>query len=54
MPHGKYAKCPNCEKEALGEEEIEKLFGYRQMDPKDPNSIIPQSHCKECRGKKQK
>ena len=31
MPYGEYAECPNCGKIAHGEEEIEELFGYRNM-----------------------
>ena len=48
MPYGKteFAECPRCGKRALGEGEIEKLFGYRTMEN---GNVIPQSHCKECR-----
>lgn len=46
MPYGEYAECPNCGKIAHGEEEIEELFGYRNMGDE---KIIPQSWCKECR-----
>lgn len=43
MPHGEYAKCPQCGKTAYGEEEIEREFGYRFGGTK------PQSWCRECR-----
>ena len=46
MPYGEYAECPNCGKIAHGEEEIEELFGYRNMGDE---KIILQSWCKECR-----
>ena len=46
MPYGEYAECPDCGKIAHGEEEIEELFGYRNMGDE---TIIPQSWCKECR-----
>jgi len=47
MPYGKddFAKCPNCGKTAIGKEEIEKLFGYRNIGDR----IIPQSYCRDCR-----
>ena len=44
MPYGEYAECPNCGKIAHGEEEIEELFGYRNMGDE---KIIPQSWCKD-------
>lgn len=31
MPYGEYVEYPNCGKIAHGEEEIEELFGYRNM-----------------------
>ena len=34
------------------EEEVRELFGYRQMKKNDPNSIIPQSQCRQCRSAK--
>ena len=48
MPYGNtdYAECPRCGKRALGQSEIEQLFGYRTMES---GKIIPQSHCRECR-----
>lgn len=48
MPYGKddYAKCPNCEKIAIGKAQIENLFGYRNMGD---GKIIPQSYCRDCR-----
>lgn len=46
MPYGEYAECPCCKKVAKGKEEIERLFGYRNMGN---DKIIPQSYCRECR-----
>ncbi len=47
MPYGDgWAKCPNCGKEANSPEEIEELFGYRNMGD---GRVIPQSYCKDCR-----
>lgn len=46
MPYGEYAECPNCGKTAYGEDEIQELFGYRNMGD---GHIIPQSWCRECR-----
>ena len=46
MPYGEYAECPNCGKIAHREEEIEELFGYRNMGDE---KIMLQSWCKECR-----
>ena len=46
MPYGEYAECPNCGKTAYGEDEIQKLFGYRNMGD---GRTIPQSWCRECR-----
>ena len=46
MPYGDYAECPNCGKTAFGRDEIERLFGYRNMGD---GRYIPQSWCKECR-----
>ena len=43
MNNKEYKQCPNCGKEAYGEEEIEELFGYRY------NGTKPQSWCRECR-----
>ena len=42
-----FAKCPNCGKKVKGHEDIEKYFGYRNM-----NGIMkPQSWCRDCRKK---
>lgn len=46
MPHGEYAKCPCCGKEAIGKNDIEDKFGYRDMGD---GRVIPQSYCKACR-----
>lgn len=46
MPYGEYAECPNCGKTAHGKDEIEELFGYRNMGI---GKIIPQSWCRDCR-----
>ena len=46
MPYGDYAECPQCGKTAFGEDEIEELFGYRNMGD---GRRIPQSWCRECR-----
>lgn len=46
MPYGEYAECPNCGKTAHGEDEIEELFGYRNMGD---GRTIPQSWCRKCR-----
>lgn len=46
MPYGAYAQCPCCGKMAHGREEIEALFGYRNMGD---GNIIPQSYCRSCR-----
>lgn len=43
MPYGKYAECPCCGKQAHGEDEIEEIFGYRNMGD---GRTIPQSYCK--------
>lgn len=43
MPYGEYAECPNCGKIAHGEEEIEELFGYRNMgDEKNHSPVLVQ------------
>jgi len=39
------AKCPKCDKEATNREEVEKLFGFRNVD----GIIRPQSWCNDCR-----
>lgn len=46
MPYGEYAECPNCGKTAHGKDEIEELFGYRNMGD---GRTIPQSWCRDCR-----
>lgn len=53
MPYGNddYAVCPRCGKKAIGRDEIEKLFGYRDMGN---GKIIPQSHCRRCRSEELK
>ncbi len=43
MPHGLYAECPQCGTTAYGEEEIERIFGFRYGGTK------PQSWCRACR-----
>ena len=43
-----FTKCPNCGKKVKGHEDIEKYFGYRNI-----NGIMkPQSWCRECRKEK--
>lgn len=51
MPYGEYAECPNCGKTAYGKDEIEELFGYRNIGY---GKVIPQSWCKECRNNSSK
>ena len=46
MPYGEYAECPCCKKIAMGKNEIENFFGYRNMGD---GRNIPQSYCKACR-----
>lgn len=46
MPYGEYAECPCCGKQAHGEDEIEEIFGYRNMGD---GRTIPQSYCRDCR-----
>ena len=47
MPYGNgWAECPHCGKRAEGVEQIEELFGFRNMGD---GRNIPQSHCRECR-----
>lgn len=45
-----YAKCPKCSKEATSRQEIEKKFGFRNMD----GIMRPQSWCRICRSDRQK
>ncbi len=42
------AKCPLCQKEANGREQVNRLFGYRNMD----GFVRVQSWCKDCRSRK--
>jgi len=43
-----FAKCPNCGKKVKGHEDIEKYFGYRNI-----NGVMkPQSWCRQCRKEK--
>lgn len=47
MPYGEnWAECPRCGIKAKNEDEIEELFGYREMGD---GRRIPQSHCRKCR-----
>lgn len=47
MPYGKdWAECPRCGIKAKNKDEIEELFGYREMVD---GRRIPQSHCRKCR-----
>jgi len=39
-------RCPNCGKKAIGFNEIEGKFGYRDMGD---GRVIPQSWCRKCR-----
>ncbi len=43
LPH----KCPKCGKTATTHQELDSLFGYRNM----PKGVSNQSWCKECRKK---
>jgi len=45
VPH----KCPKCDREAKNHNELEKEFGFRNMNP---STIRSQSWCKKCRSKK--
>ncbi|WP_192930260.1 hypothetical protein [Alkaliphilus pronyensis] len=42
LPH----TCPKCGKTAYTKEELERYFGFRQMNP---TTLTNQSWCKECR-----
>ena len=51
--------CPKCNLTQVSvntrekfEEEVRELFGYRQLNPNDPNSITTQSQCRQCRSTK--
>lgn len=47
MPYGdNWAECPCCKVKAKGTEEIEEVFGYRNMGD---GREIPQSYCRSCR-----
>ena len=37
--------CPNCKKQALGNDEIKDKFGFRTIN----DNSIPQSYCRDCR-----
>lgn len=39
------AECPHCGIRAYGEDEVEKIFGFRTVNGKR----IPQDYCKKCR-----
>ena len=41
-----WAECPCCGKKAFGLEEIEEVFGFRNMGD---GREIPQSYCRDCR-----
>lgn len=44
-------ECPQCAVKAVGKEEIEAIFGFRNMAGGSPyDDIRPQSHCRKCRG----
>ncbi len=43
MSNGNYAQCPQCGAIALGDAQIEEIFGFRYDGTK------PQSWCRECR-----
>ena len=45
-----FAKCPKCEKSAGTKVEVEKLFGFRNMD----GFVRVQSYCRDCRSTKAK
>ena len=38
-----------CWRKANDREQLERVFGWRQMDPDDPLSVRPQSYCRRCR-----
>ena len=47
MPNTIAAKCPCCGVEAIGLDELDKIFGKRQMDGK----TWVQSYCRRCRAR---
>ena len=53
MPYEVAARCPCCDKIASKDMNvIQDLFGFRVMKDKKKTRMIPQSYCRECRGKK--
>lgn len=46
MPYKIYAECPCCKKKATNLNELDTLFGKRNMGN---DKVIPQSYCRECR-----
>lgn len=46
--------CPQCGKTAKTALEIEMMFGYRNVKVNGKNYYMPQSWCKDCRGKRGK
>lgn len=56
LPIGETKECPQCSVKAVGTEEIELVFGFRNMAGDSPyDDIRPQSHCRNCRsGAKQR
>ena len=49
MPSKVIAECPCCGRKAKGKNELEELFGWRNIDR---NKTIPQSYCRICRSAK--
>lgn len=46
-------ECPQCAAKAVGKEQIEIVFGFRNMAGENPyDDIRPQSHCRSCRSGK--
>ena len=41
--------CPKCGIVPKTPKEIESVFGFRQINPDMPESIIRQSYCRKCR-----
>ena len=41
--------CPKCGITPKTPKEIESIFGFRQMNKDNPDSIIRQSYCRKCR-----
>lgn len=46
--------CPQCGKTAKTARETEMMFGYRNVKVNGKNYYMPQSWCKDCRGKRGK